>query len=256
MLANASDIFLRIFFLDAWKSVALSHTGKIRKINEDSFICRDDNGFWAVADGMGGHAAGDYASQQIIMRFSQMQFTGKDLHEVADYLDDNLDEIDKKLKNYAEEHQASAVGSTVVSLLLGENNIGMAYWVGDSRAYQLRDGRLRCLTRDHSLVQELVDVGELTEAQAVNYPSKNIITRAIGANNSVFSEVSLFDYQKDDIYLLCSDGLNNELSDQEIFCVLDDDDLTLKEKAKVIMAGTLQKVAADNITFVLVEVCR
>lgn len=240
--------------MTSWVSASQSHTGKVRRVNEDALISLDSQGFWAVADGMGGHAAGDYASQSITARFSQMNFLDKSLSAVAQALDDNLNDVNQHMIDYAREQQASAVGSTVASMFLGSDHIGMAYWVGDSRVYQYRNNQLKLLSRDHSLVQELIDLGELTEETAVNYPSKNVITRAIGANRQVYSEIHLFDYQVDDIYVICSDGLTNEVEDKELLMLIQTHGDDVDRLAEVTLDAAMENLASDNISFVFVKV--
>lgn len=235
-----------------WNSAAKTHTGKVRKVNEDSMVSIDDQGFWAVADGMGGHAAGDYASQTIVAAFEKMCFE-QDLEFLPEYIDTQLTAINKHLKAYAQEQNATAVGSTVASIKIGQNNVGLAYWVGDSRIYQYREGVLRCLSRDHSLVQELVDLGELSAEEAKTSPAKNIITRAVGANDAIFSEICLFDYQKDDIYLLCTDGLINEVTDKEITKLLGKN-RELDNMSQHLLNAALDETAADNITLILIKI--
>lgn len=238
----------------SWVSASKSHTGKVRRVNEDALIGLDSQGFWAVADGMGGHAAGDYASQSITARFSQMSFADKTLSEVVQSLDDNLNDVNQQMINYAREHEASAVGSTVAAMHLGENQIGLSYWVGDSRVYQYRNNDLKLLSRDHSLVQELIDLGELTEESAINYPSKNVITRAIGANRQVYSEIKMFDYQLGDVYLICSDGLTNEVEDKELLMLIQSYSEDIEKLADVTMDAALENTASDNISFVYVKI--
>lgn len=240
--------------MSQWNSFALTHTGKVRQVNEDAFINREQDGFWAVADGMGGHVAGDYASQQIVLGLSKINFNEKSIHEVANELDDTLTNIDAQLKEYATSQKFSAVGSTIAALYLTKDNLGLVYWVGDSRVYRYRDNELVQLSNDHSLVQELIDVGELTEAEAEFFPSKNIITRAVGANSNLCSEVVLINYQPDDLFLICSDGLINEVSDKEIHDVLSNLNISTEEKANELLEATLQTSAADNITFILTEI--
>lgn len=239
----------------SWVSAAKSHTGKVRSVNEDALIRLDSQSFWAVADGMGGHAAGDYASQSITSRFSQMSFSDKSLSEVVESLDANLNEVNQHMIEYAQQREASAVGSTVAAMHLGSHQIGMSYWIGDSRVYQYRNNQLRLLSRDHSLVQELIDLGELTEESAVNYPSKNIITRAIGANRQVYSEIQLFDYQIGDIYLICSDGLTNEVEDKELLMLIQSYGDDIDNLADITLDAALENFASDNISFVFIKIC-
>ena len=231
-----------------------TNTGCVRDHNEDSFVVRPDQGIWVVADGMGGHAAGDYASQSIITCLSNMRFADQPLNDVVQSLDDQLNEVNQEMINYARAQDASAVGSTVAIMHLGNYGVGVSYWVGDSRIYRYRDQQLEQLSRDHSFVQELVDLGEITEEAAVNYPSKNVITRAIGANRQVYSDITLFDYQVGDVYLICSDGLNNELNDEELAHIIQRYHSDMEKLAVVTLKAVLTKAAADNVSFVFVQI--
>lgn len=250
-----------------WFSAAKTHKGKIRRVNEDSLMRLNSQGFWAVADGMGGHAAGDYASQLITSRFSQFVLRGKSLDDIACLLDTSLNELNDTMLEYAKDYEASAVGSTVVSLALGDHGVGLAHWVGDSRIYRLRAGKLKLISHDHSLIQELVDLGQISAKDAEHYPSKNVITRAVGAGKQVCSEYKVVDYVAGDIYLLCSDGLTNEVNDsaiEELLQRIIDTDSTAEQKtnaqhllddgAESLLNAALKHMAADNISFVLVWV--
>lgn len=232
-----------------WTCAGRSDRGAKRKINEDSILLRTDAGVWLAADGMGGHEAGDVASRMVAEAVARVRTAGK-LSEVVDRVEDALVKVNLALR----EHAARAfggrtMGSTVVSLVANDR-LGVCLWAGDSRLYRLRDGRLQQLSRDHSEVQELVDRGLLTEEDAVNHPNSNVITRAVGGVPDLFLDAILFEIRRGDVFVLCSDGLYNELSADEIRGLIGDD---LDGSADRLIQATLAKGARDNVSLVLVR---
>lgn len=232
-----------------WACAGRSDRGAKRKINEDSILLRTDAGVWLAADGMGGHEAGDVASRMVADAVARVRAAGK-LSEVVDRVEEALVKVNLALR----EHAARAfggrtMGSTVVSLVANDR-LGVCLWAGDSRLYRLRGGRLEQLSRDHSEVQELVDRGLLTEEDAVNHPNSNVITRAVGGVPDLFLDAMLFEIRRGDVFVLCSDGLYNELSADEIRSLIGDD---LEASADRLIQATLAKGARDNVSLVLVR---
>ena len=250
-----------------WTSVTVTHRGKVRRINEDSVLASDTQGFWVVADGMGGHSAGDYASQYLCARLLDQNFSGVSLTEGVSLFRKVIENSNQHLLAYAREHDFSAVGSTVVGLRLTSDGVGALHWVGDSRLYQYQAAGMVQLSHDHSLVQELVDLGELSAEEAENFPSKNVITRAIGANNTIFCDTQIVDVDQPTLFLLCSDGLSNEVPDDALRSILAhaleqiravelktaQKRQILGEAAEQLLDAALLNDAADNISFILVE---
>jgi serine/threonine protein phosphatase PrpC len=230
-----------------WNSASQSHPGKRRNCNEDAVLSRPDVGLWVVADGMGGHQAGDVASQAIADALRTVPLSG-DLSRDVDKIEDTLISVNDELRLHAQTQcQGGTVGSTVVTLL-ARDEIGVALWAGDSRLYRLRHGRLEQITRDHNPISDLLDSGTVSEAQALNADT-NIITRAVGGQADLNLDVVIFDVRPDDTFLLCSDGLYRELEvttlQQELHGEI------LDEVADALLQMCLEGPARDNVSLVL-----
>lgn len=236
-----------------FESTARTDTGCVRELNEDAYVDRPLIGLWAVADGMGGHAAGEVASRLI----------AESLHEVDSlssgfaFLDDvreSLMRVNRALVTYsAQASPGSVIGSTVVIILAYEAHYA-CLWAGDSRAYLLRDGEFKRLSRDHSMVQELVDSGNLTPDEARGHRRSNVITRAIGVEPDLLIDMTEGVIEEGDLFLLCSDGLTGMLEDAEIAEFMRK--APLDDAADAMLAETLRRGAKDNVTFVLVRAAR
>lgn len=230
-----------------WTSRGITNIGAVRKINEDAFLDRPDLGVWAVADGMGGHAAGDVASQIVVERLGQLSGNGK-LSTLLDGAEDRLIEANRKLLTLAMHEKERTIGSTAV-VLLARGRHAACVWAGDSRLYRIRDHGIEQMMQDHAMIEELVASGLITRAEAASHPQANRITRAIGAMPGLFLDVELFALEPGDIYLLCSDGLYKELSDEEIARTLGGD---INAVNRLIMFA-LERGAHDNVTVVAVQ---
>jgi serine/threonine protein phosphatase PrpC len=232
-----------------WQSASRTHVGMVRKVNEDALLERPDLGLWAIADGMGGHDAGQFASQLVVSELNQVTRTADD-NAVESAVRDRLQAANSALRSASKDVAGQRImGSTIVVLMaLGEQGIGL--WAGDSRLYRLRDHNLEQLTRDHSQVQEWIDEAVLSPEQAHRHPSANVITRAVGADDDLQIDKVNFPTQSGDVYLLCSDGLTNSVEEREIVTVLDGADPTDAVRALVHMA--LLGGARDNVTLIVV----
>ncbi|TDJ24045.1 MAG: serine/threonine-protein phosphatase [Gammaproteobacteria bacterium] len=230
-----------------WQSAAQSHRGACRKHNEDAVLARPDVGLWAVADGMGGHEAGEIASQRITNALAEV--TPAELFsDTVDRVDDTLDEVNDGLRWYADEHcEGRIVGSTVVTMLAGDG-VGVALWAGDSRLYRLRDSELCQITRDHNPIADLLDDGLVSEKTAVESDT-NIVTRAVGGQLELFLDVAVFDLERGDTFLLCSDGLYREVGAEEIGDLMSRESLT--QGVMELIDLSLQRGARDNVSVVL-----
>ncbi|MFW9269622.1 PP2C family protein-serine/threonine phosphatase [Pseudomonas sp. NR3] len=234
----------------AIKSASKSHVGMVRQVNEDACLDMPENGLWVVADGMGGHAAGDYVSSLIIDSLRSIA-VGRSLDEYIAALQSDLLRVNAAVREETANRGVTMMGSTVV-VLAARDLRGMCLWAGDSRLYRLRDGVLESISRDHSYVQDLQDSGLLSEAEARVHPRANIVTRAIGVEaqlNLALAELLLV---PGDSYLLCSDGLTKTVEDQEIREVLSHDEPG--EIASSLVSLGLMRGAPDNITVVVVKV--
>lgn len=230
-----------------WNSHGLTNVGAVRKVNEDAFLDRPDLGIWAVADGMGGHAAGDVASQMVVDRLAQLSANGK-LSSLLDAAEERLLDANRKLLTLAMRQKERTIGTTVMALFArGEH--AACLWAGDSRLYRIRGRRIEQMMQDHAMIEDLITSGLITREEAADHPQANRITRAIGAMPSLFLDIELFALQPGDIYLLCSDGLYKELSDEEIAKTLGND---VHAVNRLIMFA-LERGAHDNVTVVAVQ---
>ena len=233
-----------------WKSNAATHVGKVRQINEDSYLNREDLNLWVIADGMGGHHAGDVASKAIVQCLDEIT-PRKRLSTYIDEIEDRLISVNQKLRQMAAEHRDNrTIGSTVVSMV-ALNNYFALLWAGDSRVYRVRHGSLSQLTRDHSQVEELVERGVILREEAESHPASNVITRAVGATDQLYIDVDIDKAEPGDTFLLCSDGLYKHLSDEEIGNILQKNDLD--EICKSLVDLTLERGASDNVTLVVIK---
>lgn len=224
-------------------SVARSHVGRVRTINEDRVLDCPAARLWAVADGMGGHSGGDMAAQTVVDRLRALAASG---HCVA--LDEVLFALSQANAAICDRNAATAsdAGTTVVAATIVGDEASIA-WAGDSRAYRLRDGRLDLLTRDHSVVQELVDAGLLTPAQAQRHPRANVITKALGVAVELECQTLTVTLAPTDRLLLCSDGLSRSLQPDDVWIGTD------AATAADMMTSALERDGTDNISLVLIR---
>lgn len=232
-------------------SACKSHLGTVRRLNEDSCLALPERGLWVVADGMGGHQAGDYASQLIVSTLGsvgEFRSLGEFVGEVESLL---LDVNTRLMDDTAELPPGSVIGSTVVALLTFSRQAAFL-WAGDSRAYRLRGDELRQLTRDHSEIEELIAAGQVTRETAEDHPSANVITRAVGALSAEETfEIGITDLRPGDRYLLCSDGLYRVVSDEEMRRHLAA--LPPEEVCHRLIELALARQCSDNVTVISVE---
>ena len=227
--------------------VTRTHVGLVRLLNEDTVFA--DTPPYGVADGMGGHNAGEVASRLAADRMME-RLHGKEPSQ--ELMKAALIDVNRAVFSEQVSHQEySGMGTTLTVLWEGETNVYLGH-IGDSRAYLLRDGSLSQVTRDHSLVQEMVSQGLITREEALVHPYRNVITRAVGTDPYVESDCLTLEKSKGDIWLLCSDGLSNFVSDEVI-------ERTLKEQALDPAADTLLQTALqnggrDNISLLIAEV--
>ena len=235
------------------KGFATSDVGKIRKVNEDAYFIslkEDKIQLYVVADGMGGYEKGEVASLLAVTSVRDYVLENYDKYEEPK---DNFLKLLKEATQYANmvvynKSQESAtkelMGTTLDTCLFYKNKIYISH-IGDSRIYRIRKGIIRRLTKDHSYVQELVDEGKITKEEAKDHPKKNMIMKAIGIEESIEPDLSIKGFQKDDIVLMCSDGLTNMVPDDEILKILNENptDCTTPLGQKANANG-----GADNIT--------
>lgn len=229
--------------------------GIIRSGNEDNYLTIPDRGIFVVADGMGGHAAGEVASEMAV------RVIGRELGSLRGLSDEDVAERMRasiKSANAAifqrtlTEHDKRGMGTTVTALVLYESRFLIGQ-VGDSRGYLLREGKLTQVTKDHSYVQEQVDAGYLTPEQARTHPYSNVITRCVGANSEVIPDVYVGTVKPLDLFLLASDGLTGMVEDPQLGEILRAG-RTPQEQVDDLIAEANRHGGLDNITAILVRV--
>lgn len=233
-----------------WQSHGITVVGNRRKHNEDAMLNAPELKLWVVADGMGGHQAGDVASQKIVNELAAMP---KEIaiQQRRQWTADCLMRINGELCQVAGQLQPGAViGSTVVAMMADAGQCAVI-WAGDSRLYRLRDGQFSQITRDHTLLDELVCYGGMTPEDAAQQVGANVITRAVGGQEMLELDALYFSALVGDRYLLCSDGLDKELSEAEIAEGLAATDC--RQAAEGLIDLALSRNAIDNITVVVVE---
>lgn len=213
-------------------------------------MTRSERGLWAVADGMGGHEAGDVASSKIAEALQHLPIV-YDVDELVDTATSALLKVNHELIVLARgDGTPRTIGSTVVSLAIAGAEF-RCFWAGDSRAYRLRDGNLVQLSRDHSLVQELVNAGMLRPDEAQDHPQANVVTRAVGVSEDLKLEITSGDARSGDVFLLASDGLTRVVSDDELAAELSAG--ALDEVADRLIELVLRRGAPDNVSLILVR---
>lgn len=226
---------------------AATHPGAVRSRNEDSLVHRPDLGLWAVADGAGGHDAGEVASRAVAAALEAIP-PGLAADQMLAEARRRLAGVHAGLQAQAAALGEARVIATTVVLLIARDGHFACLWAGDSRAYLLREGRLRRITRDHSLVQEMVDRGALTEAEAEAHPQANVILRAVGAAGELVLDAASGRIAPGDRLLLCSDGLFKALPERELAALL-----LQGADAGAVIDIAVARGARDNVSAVLLR---
>jgi len=248
------------------RTAGLSDVGRARTHNEDCFGIDPEHKMFVVADGMGGHNHGEVASRLAVKAMQEFVEQTADRDTTWPFVyDSRLQRHSNRLKTairMAHDRVLRAIrsdgsligmGTTVVGVLLHGRVAAVAH-VGDSRVYRFRDGHLELITQDHTWVNEQVVAGYLSVEQARAHPLKNVVTRALGGESEVLVDVQEIEVLEGDLFVLCSDGLTTMLSDQEISERLLDEEMTLDERCRQLVADANEKGGLDNVTVVLVEV--
>ena len=234
----------------AIESVSRTHVGLRRKVNEDSLLVRDDCGLWVVADGMGGHEAGDVASAKVTAALNRLSGSAG-VDQIVDDAILALKQVNHDLIELAgSEDGQHSIGTTVVGLAIADGEF-RCFWAGDSRAYRVRDEHILQLTRDHSMVQDLVDAGMLRPDEAVDHPNSNIITRAVGVARDLRIDTVGGDVKPGDQFLLASDGLTRMVDDQELLTQLTS--VSPAAAAENLIETVLSRGAPDNVTLIIAK---
>jgi len=231
-------------------SAAQTHVGMVRALNEDAMVDRPAIGLWAVADGMGGHEAGEVASGLVAEALNHVETLSSGYAFLDEVRASLLRANHTLVARAASLSPGSIMGSTVVALLVYGGHYA-CLWAGDSRAYMLRDMELKRLSRDHSVVQELIDAGNLTPAEAKSYRRSNVITRAVGVQEDFSLDIVEGAIEAGDIFLLCSDGLTGMVADEEIAAILKM--RPTSTVAEDLIRLTLERGAKDNVTVIVIR---
>jgi serine/threonine protein phosphatase PrpC len=225
----------------------LSHAGKVRGVNEDAILLMNGAGVWAVADGMGGHARGQWASRAIVEALAGTEGVDFEVHAQAAAA--ALHAANTRIWNEGQA-RGQSMGSTVAALVLHGTRFAV-FWVGDSRVYLLREQSMHRLTTDHSQVQEMVDAGRLSAEEAQAHPMAHVLSRAIGVRPELELEAVSDEACAGDVFLLCSDGLTRAVADDEIAQCLGSAAPALA--AEKLVETCLERGAPDNVSVVIVR---
>ena len=232
-----------------WRSVHASHVGLVRKVNEDATLDRPDIGLWAVADGMGGHSAGDLASQMLVEALGRLR-PQRDLSTFVEFAEHSILAVNERLLELSRLRR-QVIGSTIVTLLACGRHCAFL-WAGDSRLYRLRDGRLEQLSTDHSQVERYVQMGLLARENVHLHPDANLITRAVCASEPLYLDCDMAELRAGDRFLLSSDGLDKHVTAREIAQDLRQHDL--QRAADHLVDLALERGGTDNVSVCLVEI--
>ena len=242
------------------KTFYLTDVGRVRTHNEDSVtILKNKNSEYLlmVADGMGGHRKGEVASSialtQLGKRFSDITSVGNKI-DAINWLNDNVNEVNKSILDYTATHEDSVgMGTTLVVAILTKDFLIFGN-IGDSSGYVIKKKKLHKVTKDHTLVNLLVQAGNLTEEEAKSHPKKNVLMRALGATEK--AEIDIFDildYKEINGIMLCSDGLTSLLMDDQIEKVLDDSELSIEEKVQKLIRKCNARGGLDNVSIAFLD---
>jgi PPM family protein phosphatase len=247
------------------KAYGLTHVGRQRQHNEDSFLVADEAKLFLVADGMGGHAAGEIASRIAVDSISEFIVHTKEddgtwPHAYDEHYTRTTNRLmaalrmanTRVLEAMRKDARLRGMGTTVVACMADEGKMSVAH-VGDSRVYMIRKGKISRITSDHSWVFEQVQAGMLTEAEAEKHPLRNVITRALGGALSVNPDASEIDSKPGDVYLLCSDGLTGMVPEEEILKLVTANADDLEKACRELVDMANEHGGIDNVTVILVQ---
>lgn len=239
-----------------YQSAALSHVGNVRELNEDAFCDHTSNGVWCIADGMGGYDAGEVAAAMVTDAVTQAASTLEDnpsLQQKVDAVTSAIQSVNNQLTiERTLSSDSPMMGCTVIAVVAQKQECACV-WAGDSRLYLLRDNGLYQLSKDHSVVQELLDNGVIADEDLSTHPQRHVITRAVGADAQLELDYLAIDLLPADVLLLCSDGLYSELKPDQIMSVLSAP-VECEAKASRLIEAVLSGSANDNVTVNIIEV--
>ena len=236
-------------------SHGVTDVGRVRSKNEDSILVNEDENVWIIADGMGGHHAGDFASQTITNNLS--------LFKQHASLDDSILLLEENILNSNSVIRKKSlilgrnatIGSTVVCVYIW-NNFLFTFWAGDSRLYRFRNASLERLTEDHSYVEELVRMGKIEAREAEEHPAANVVLKAVGIDDQLRIDLEYFELQDGDIYIICSDGLYKDLEEAKIAPIIQTHPKNMNELAQSLLDASLAAGGTDNTSIIAMKICQ
>ena len=233
-------------------SCGVTHTGHVRDRNEDSILMLEDEKIWLVADGMGGHHAGDFASQTITRNLG--------LYKQQDSLEDSILLIEENILNSnmiireksSKLGKNATIGSTVVCIYIWRNML-FTFWAGDSRLYRFRRKKFERLTDDHSYVEELVRMGKIEAKDAESHPAANVVLKAVGIDDELCLDFEYFEISDNDIFVICSDGLYKDLDENNIAEMIGKNQDDMVSLSQSLLASSLQAGGTDNTSIITIK---
>lgn len=233
----------------------VTHVGHVRTKNEDSILMLPEENLWIVADGMGGHHAGDFASQTITQNlglFKQQQ----SLDDSILLLEENVINSNTIIRRKSESLGRNAtIGSTVVCLYIWRN-FAFTFWAGDSRLYRYRNNKLERLTEDHSYVEELVKMGKIDARDAEAHPAANVVLKAVGIDDLLRMDFDYFELLDEDIFIICSDGLYKDMDERALVNVIQADTDNMGSLTQNLLTASLNAGGTDNTSIIVLKVSR
>ena len=248
-ISSGSDTNFRI------TSNGVTHTGHVRTRNEDSILLLPEESLWTVADGMGGHQAGDFASQTITQNlglFKQQQ----SLDDSILLLEENVINSNTIIRRKSEKlGRGATIGSTVVCLHIWRN-FAFTFWAGDSRLYRFRNSTFERITEDHSYVEELVKMGKIEAKDAESHPAANVVLKAVGIDDTLRMDFDYFELLDEDILIVCSDGLYKDLEEEKIKAVIEANTGDMGSLAETLLISSLDAGGTDNTSIIVLKVSK
>jgi len=236
-------------------SHGVTDTGHVRTKNEDSILVHDDENVWIVADGMGGHHAGDFASQTITNNLSLFKQHAS-LDDSILLLEENILNSNSIIRKKSFKLGRNAtIGSTVVCVYVWDNFL-FTFWAGDSRLYRYRNSTLERLTEDHSYVEELVRMGKIEAKDAEEHPAANVVLKAVGIDDNLRMDFDFFEMQEGDVYIICSDGLYKDLDEERLVPIIESHLENMTELSENLLASSLDAGGTDNTSIIAMKICQ
>ena len=236
-------------------SNGVTHTGHVRTRNEDSILLLPEENLWIIADGMGGHQAGDFASQTITQNlglFKQQQSVDDSIL----LLEENVINSNTIIRRKSEKlGKATTIGSTVVCLHIWRN-YAFTFWAGDSRLYRFRNNNFERLTEDHSYVEELVKMGKIEARDAESHPAANVVLKAVGIDDTLRMDFDYFEMLEGDIYIICSDGLYKDMEEEKIKPIIQANTADMDSLAQALLVSSLNAGGTDNTSIITLKVSK